>query len=67
MKHLIQLGTVLAAYFGTTGSAYAIFSTGPSPDSVPEPATTALLVAGGLAAGGLRYLIKRKRDNKRDE
>ena len=63
MKHLFNAGGVLALYLSTTASAHAVFSFAP----VPEPATAALIVAGGLAAGGLRYLVKRRRDRRRDE
>lgn len=63
MKHVVTAGGVFALYLSTAPSAYAVFSTAP----VPEPATAALIVAGGLVAGGLRYLVKRKRDRRRDE
>jgi hypothetical protein len=56
---IIKLATVISLWAGTTGAAFAIFDV-PMP-SVPEPSTSALLVAGALVAGGLRYLSKRKK------
>jgi len=63
MKHVFNAGGVFALYLSTTTFAHAVFSAAP----VPEPATAALIVAGGLAAGGLRYLVKRRRDRRRDK
>lgn len=60
MKLIAWVTAVAAFWAGTVNTAFAVFN-GPIP-TVPEPATTALLVAGALAAGGLRYLSKRKRD-----
>jgi xanthine/uracil permease len=62
MKYVFNAGGVFALYLSTTPFAHAVFSA-----PVPEPATAALVVAGGLVAGGLRYLVKRKRDRRRDE
>jgi hypothetical protein len=55
-----KLAAGITLWVATTGAAFAIFSTGPVP-SVPEPSTGALLVAGALVAGGLRYLGKRNK------
>ena len=63
MKHLVRLGSILAAYVALTGNAYAVFSTAP----VPEPGSLGLLVAGVTAIAGLRYLSKRSRNDKRDD
>jgi hypothetical protein len=54
-----KFAAVISLWAGTTGAAFAIFN-GQVP-SVPEPSTSALLVAGALVAGGLRYLGKRKK------
>ena len=56
---IIKLAAAISLWAGTTGAAFAIFN-GQAP-SVPEPSTSALLVAGALVAGGLRYLGKRKK------
>jgi len=61
MRLVFNAGGVLALYLSTTHSAHAIFSA-----AVPEPETATLIVAGALAAGGLRYLLKRRRDRNRD-
>jgi len=63
MKHLFNAGGILALYLSTMASAHAVFSVAP----VPEPATAALIVGGGLVAVGLRQLVKRRRDRRRDE
>jgi hypothetical protein len=60
MKLLVGFATVAALWTVTASTAFAVFSIGPPP--LPEPTTMALLVAGGLAAGGLRYLSRRKRN-----
>ena len=54
-----KFAAVISLWAGTTGAAFAIFN-GVAP-SVPEPSASALLVAGALVAGGLRYLSKRKK------
>lgn len=56
MKYVIQFGTALAAYVATTAPAFAVFSVAP----VPEPGTFGLLLAGGVAILGARYLSKRR-------
>jgi len=54
-----KLVAILTLWAATSKSAFAVFS---APDvSVPEPSTTALLVAGGLVVVGARYLSKRNR------
>ena len=63
MKNLIRLSTVVAAYLATTGTAHAVFDGVP----LPEPGSLGLLVAGGVAMLGIRYLSKCRRDAKRDE
>ena len=63
MKHLVRLGSILAAYVALTGNAYAVFSFTP----VPEPGSLGLLVAGVAAIAGVRYLSKRSRNDKRDD
>ena len=63
MKHLVQLGSILAAYLALTGNAYAVFSA----VTVPEPGSLGLLVAGVTAIAGVRYLSKRSRNDKRDD
>ena len=60
MKLIPGLAAVAALWASTANTAFAVFSV--VTPTVPEPATTALLVAGALAAGGFRYLSKRKRD-----
>ena len=57
---MIKLAAGLTLWVATTGAAFAIFTDIGTP-SVPEPSTAALLVAGALVAGGLRYLGKRKK------
>jgi len=64
MKHLVRLGSILAAYVALTGNAYAVFST---TAPLPEPGSLGLLVAGVTAIAGLRYLSKRSRNDKRDD
>ena len=63
MKHLVRFGSILAAYLAMTGVAHAVFSA----TAVPEPGSVGLLVTGGVAILGIRYLSKRKRETKRDE
>lgn len=50
-----KLVLILAIWAGTTVSAFAVFSA----YEVPEPGTGALLAAGALVVGGLRYITKR--------
>jgi hypothetical protein len=61
MRLIFNAAGVLALYLSTTSAAHAIFSA-----TVPEPETASLIIAGTLAAGGLRFLLKRKRDRTRD-
>lgn len=56
MKYVIQFGTALVAYVATMAPAFAVFSV---PPKVPEPGTFGLLLAGGVAILGARYLSKR--------
>jgi len=57
---ITRLAAMITLWAATSGAAFAVFVG--QPDPVPEPATAALLGAGVLAAGGLRYLSKRRRD-----
>jgi hypothetical protein len=50
-------------FFATSGATFAVFDI-PPPPNLPEPATAALIAAGALAVGGVRYLTKRKHDKK---
>jgi hypothetical protein len=62
MRVIADLVAVTTLWAVTVGEAFAVFSSAPGNGTIPEPATTALFVAGALAAGGLRYLSKRRRD-----
>jgi hypothetical protein len=57
-----QMAILVAAWFGLTGQAHAVFSVAPPEGAVPEPSTHVLLIGGVLAVAGLRYLSKRRRD-----
>ena len=56
-----RLASMVALWVAVCDPVLAVFTVAPDP-TVPEPATAALFAAGALAAGGVRYLIKRKRD-----
>lgn len=63
MYHKLIAITVLFA--ASSGSAFAVFSAAAPGGSVPEAPGLALLAAGALAVGALRYLRNRKRDDDR--
>jgi hypothetical protein len=54
-ERLVAVALLCAAMSSTV---FAVFSAAPAP--VPEPTTTALLGAGALLLGGVRYLRKRR-------
>ena len=58
---ITRLATMVLLWVASTGAAFAVFSTAEVND-VPEPATAALLAAGGLVYGGVSYQRKRRRD-----
>lgn len=59
---LLRLIAVISVWLASSGSAYAVFSIAPPEGTVSEPASAALMLAGAVVVGGLRYLGKRKGD-----
>lgn len=57
-----KLLAISALFLATSGNAFAVFSAAAPAASVPEAPGLALLAAGVLAVGALRYLRNRRRD-----
>ena len=54
----VRLGAIALMCAAMSRTVFAVFSA--APPAVPEPTTTAMLGAGVLLLGGLRYLSKRR-------